>query len=56
MVTHDIGAITVHANKLICLGSGVTVHDINEPVTDEFFRSLRLSGANSQSPMPKLAI
>ncbi|NLM11621.1 MAG: metal ABC transporter ATP-binding protein [Clostridiaceae bacterium] len=38
MVTHDIGAITVHANKLICLGeAGVTVHDINEPVTDEFF-------------------
>jgi zinc transport system ATP-binding protein len=36
MVTHDIGAITVHANKLICLGEHVMhVHDINNPITDE---------------------
>lgn len=36
MVTHDIGAITVHANKLICLGeNGLTVHDAGEPVTEE---------------------
>lgn len=36
MVTHDIGAITVHANKLVCLGErGMFVHDINEPITDE---------------------
>lgn len=36
MVTHDIGAITVHANKLICLGEGgMTVHDVHEPITEE---------------------
>ncbi|NLY18198.1 MAG: metal ABC transporter ATP-binding protein [Clostridiaceae bacterium] len=36
MVTHDIVAITVHANKLICLGErGMHVHDINNPITDE---------------------
>lgn len=36
MVTHDIGAITVHANKLVCLGEqGLTVHDTAEPVTDK---------------------
>jgi len=36
MITHDIGAITVHANKLVCLGErGMFVHDINEPITDE---------------------
>lgn len=36
MVTHDIGAITVHANKLICLGeNGLTVHDADEPMTEE---------------------
>lgn len=36
MVTHDIGAITVHANKLVCLGEdGLMVHDIHEPMTEE---------------------
>lgn len=36
MVTHDIGAITVHANKLVCLGEeGMLVHDVHEPVTEE---------------------
>jgi zinc transport system ATP-binding protein len=36
MVTHDIGAITVHANKLVCLGEeGLVVHDIHEPLTEE---------------------
>ncbi|NLN64977.1 MAG: metal ABC transporter ATP-binding protein [Clostridiaceae bacterium] len=36
MVTHDIGAITVHANKLVCLGEdGFVVHDIHEPLTEE---------------------
>lgn len=36
MVTHDIGAITVHANKLVCLGEdGLVVHDIHEPMTEE---------------------
>ena len=41
MVTHDIGAITVHANKLICLGEkGVTVHDTGEAAADEFFSEI----------------
>lgn len=36
MVTHDIGAITVHANKVICLSEdGMSAYNINEPVTDE---------------------
>lgn len=36
MVTHDIGAITVHANKLICLGEqGMLVHNLNNPMTDD---------------------
>lgn len=36
MVTHDIGAITVHANKLISLGDeGLTVHDTSQPVSDQ---------------------
>jgi len=35
MVTHDIGAITVHANKLICLGeNGLSVYDSDEAVSD----------------------
>lgn len=36
MVTHDIGAITVHANKLVCLGEeGMVMHDTHEPMTEE---------------------
>ena len=36
MVTHDIAAITMHANKLICLSeNGMRVHDVNNPITDE---------------------
>lgn len=35
MVTHDIGEITVHANKLVCLGDdGITVHDADDPAAD----------------------
>jgi len=41
MVTHDIGAITVHANKLICLGeNGLTVHETSEPFTDKVLSEL----------------
>lgn len=41
MVTHDIGAITVHANKLVCLGEdGLTVHDTGEPVTDQILSEI----------------
>lgn len=37
MVTHDIGAITVHANKLICLGEeGLIEHNPKEGMTKEF--------------------
>lgn len=36
MVTHDIGAITVHANRLICLAeSGLLEHDPREGMTKE---------------------
>lgn len=36
MVTHDIAAITMHANKLICLSeNGMRIHDVNNPITDE---------------------
>lgn len=36
MVTHDISAITVHANKLVCLGEeGLLVHDIHQALTEE---------------------
>lgn len=41
MVTHDIGAITVHANKLICLGEhGMYLHDIDGPITDEILSKI----------------
>lgn len=37
MVTHDIGAITVHANKLICLGEhGMVEHNPENGMTNEF--------------------
>lgn len=37
MVTHDIGAITVHANRLICLGeNGLFEHNPKDGMTKEF--------------------
>ncbi len=37
MVTHDIGAITIHANRLICLGEdGFIEHNPDEGMTKEF--------------------
>lgn len=55
MVTHDIGAITVHANKLVCLGEdGLLVHDVHEPMTEEKLSRLygygvHLHGHNCQN-------
>lgn len=47
MVTHDIGAITVHANRLVCLGeNGVFEHDPAEGVTNEFATSIYGFGVN----------
>lgn len=41
MVTHDISAITVHANKLVCLGeNGLFMHDPGEGVTAAFASEL----------------
>ncbi|PKM94517.1 MAG: zinc ABC transporter ATP-binding protein [Firmicutes bacterium HGW-Firmicutes-1] len=37
MVTHDIGAITIHANRLICLGeNGMFEHNPKEGMTSDF--------------------
>ena len=36
MVTHDIGAITVHAGRILCLGeNGLTEHNPNEEMSKE---------------------
>lgn len=41
MVTHDIAAITVHANKLLCFGGDdLFVHDVGGAVTDEFLSKI----------------
>lgn len=41
MVTHDISAITVHANKLLCLGeNGMFMHDPKKGITAEFATEL----------------
>lgn len=41
MVTHDIGAITVHANRLLCLGdTGLIEHNIREGMTQEALTQL----------------
>lgn len=47
MVTHDIGAITAHANKLICLGeNGLITHDPKERLTKEFVSEVYGYGVN----------
>ena len=47
MVTHDISAITVHANKLICLGeNGLFIHDPKEGMTAEFVTEMYGYGVN----------
>ncbi len=47
MVTHDISAITVHANKLICLGeNGLFMHDPKEGLTAAFVSEIYGYGVN----------
>ncbi len=47
MVTHDISAITIHANKLICLGeNGLFIHDPKEAMTAEFVTEIYGYGVN----------
>lgn len=47
MVTHDISAITIHANKLICLGeNGLFIHNPKEGITAEFASELYGYGVN----------
>jgi zinc transport system ATP-binding protein len=41
MVTHDISAITTHANKLACMGNGkVFMHDPTQELTEEYLSDL----------------
>lgn len=50
MVTHDISAITLHANKLICLGeNGLFIHDPKEGITAAFASELFGYGVNLHS-------
>ncbi|MDA8226597.1 MAG: metal ABC transporter ATP-binding protein [Desulfitobacterium hafniense] len=50
MVTHDISAITIHANKLICLGeNGLFIHDPKEGITAAFASELYGYGVNLHS-------
>lgn len=47
MVTHDIGAITVHANRMICLGeNGLFEHKPEDGITNEFVTELYGFGVN----------
>jgi len=47
MITHDISAITVHANRLICLGEkGLFEHKPQDGITNEFVTELYGYGVN----------
>ena len=47
MVTHDISAVTVHANKIACIGNGkLNVHDMNNKLSDDDISSLYSYGVN----------
>ena len=47
MVTHDIGAITVHANKIVCMSNGeVKVHDMNKELAQDEISNLYEYGVN----------
>lgn len=47
MVTHDIGAITVHANKIVCMGNGtLNVHDMSKKLTEDDISNLYSYGVN----------
>lgn len=41
MITHDISAVTIHANKLVCLSNdGLFIHDPSKEFTDEYASKL----------------
>lgn len=47
MVTHDIGAITTHANRIICLGeNGLLEHNPSEGITKDLVTKIYGSGVN----------
>lgn len=47
MVTHDIGAITVHANKIVCMSNGtLKLHDMDKQLTNEDISALYEYGVN----------
>ena len=47
MVTHDIGAITVHANKIACMGNGtIKMHDMSGKLTDDDIEGMYSYGVN----------
>ncbi|MBP5426711.1 MAG: ABC transporter ATP-binding protein [Clostridiales bacterium] len=47
MVTHDIGAITVHANKIACMGNGtLKLHNIGETSIEDEMSNLYGYGVN----------
>lgn len=47
MVSHDISAVTVHANKILCLGEkGMLMHDPNQEITQELVSELYGYGIN----------
>lgn len=47
MVTHDIGAITAHANRIICLGeNGLLEHNPKDGITKELITKIYGHGVN----------
>lgn len=47
MVTHDISAVTVHANKIACMGNGgLNLHDMNKKITNDEIENLYSYGVN----------
>ena len=41
MITHDISAVTVHANKIACLGNkDISIHNAKDLVSDKFISNL----------------
>ena len=47
MVTHDISAVTVHANRIACMGNGgLNLHDMNKKITNDDIENLYSYGVN----------
>ncbi|MCX7921525.1 MAG: metal ABC transporter ATP-binding protein [Clostridia bacterium] len=47
LISHDTSAITVHANKIACMGNkGLIIHDPKEKMTEEFITELYGYGVN----------